>query len=634
MKFKRGEVLAQGDEKGDLHKLVERSFTRRVLIAVALVMAGMAGLLARMFHLQVKRHAYYSTRSQNNRIRIKPLLPERGTIYDARGIALTENILRYRVMVNPSLTQNLSRLLVDVGAVLPISEQERADFLERYQASRRYESVLLKDSIGEDEYYRLSVKLYEFPGVEIEPYYQRYYPYGELTAHVVGYTNRIGEKDLLEIDAEAYRGIHFIGRAGIERQYEALLRGKTGFQQVETDANGYQVRLLREVPAQRGRDIYLSLDLALQRFIYAAFGAYRGSCVVIDPRDGGVLAIVSKPSFDPNLFAEGISRRHYRRLLEDPHAPLYDRALSGRYPPGSVIKPAMLLAGLYYRLVDADTTVFCPGYYTIPNSQSKRRFHCWKRSGHGSMDARQALAQSCDVYFYSLGFRLGIDRIGAYLGGLGIGRRTGIDLPGEGSGLLPGRRWKEKNYKTAWYIGDTVNVIIGQGYLTTTPLQLACLAGLIARDGKTCTPRLLKYSYDPQTMRFVPVKPLPGERVANYEAGQWRLVRAAMEETIHSPQGTGYHIIGKGLRYRMAGKSGTVQVVSFKSDEHVAVDKLAKEHRDNEMFIAYAPAKAPKLALSIAVERSGGSHTSSLLARKISDFYLLHDEGRSDDEPR
>lgn len=634
MTLETGEPLSESGDNRDLKTLIRRSFTRRVLFGAALVLGGTAGLLARMFHLQVKRHAYYSTRSQNNRIRIKPLVPERGTIYDARGVALTENILRYRVMVSPSLTRDLDHLLDRIDTVLPLSARERAAFHQRYRESRRYENVILKDSIGEDEYYRLSVRLYEFPGVEIEPYYQRYYPYGALTAHVIGYTNRIGAKDLPEIDPDAYHGIHFIGRSGIERQYEALLRGKSGFQQVETDANGYQVRLLREVPAQRGQDIYLSLDLALQRFIYEAFAEYRGACVVIDPRDGGVLAMVSRPSFDTNLFANGISRRHYRNLLEDPHGPLYDRALSGRYPPGSVIKPAMLLAGMHYRLVDPDTTVDCPGFYTIPDSKSERRFHCWKRSGHGRLSARQAVAQSCDVYFYSLGYRLGIDRIGAYLDGLGIGRRTGIDLPGEDVAVLPGRRWKKKKYHANWYIGDTVNISIGQGYLTTTPLQLACLVGLIARDGKTFTPRLLAYGYDPQTMRFVPTVPVPGARVASYDARQWRLARAAMEDAIHTPQGTGYGIIGKGLRYRMAGKSGTVQVISFKSDERVAVHEMASEHRDNAMFIAYAPAQMPRLALSVVVERGGGSHIAALMVRRISDFYLSRYNGTLGDDSR
>lgn len=632
MRFKHGEPLFEGGRQ-DLETLVKRSFTRRVLFGGALVLAGTAGLLARMFYLQVKRHGYYSTRSQNNRIRIKPLVPERGTIYDVNGVALSENVLRYRVMVSPSLTQDLPHLLDRVATVLPLSESERTAFHKRYQASRRYETVMLKDSIDEDDYYRLSVALYKFPGIEIEPYYQRYYPYGKLTAHVVGYINRIGKKDLSEINPDAYRGIDVIGRSGIERQYETILRGKPGFQQVETDANGYQVRLLREVPAQRGQDIYLSLDLALQRFIYKAFAEYRGACVVLDPRDGGVRAIVSRPSFDTNLFANGISERTYRNLLEDPDRPLYDRALFGSYPPGSVIKPAMLLAGQHYQMVNSDTTVNCPGFYLIPNSHSKRRFHCWKRSGHGRLSARQAVAQSCDVYFYSLGYRLGIDRIGTYLGALGLGRKTGIDLPGESIGILPGRSWKEKKYHSSWYIGDTINVSIGQGYLTATPLQLACMAGLIARDGRTLTPHLLAYSYDPQTMRFVAAAPVPDERVTSYDAEQWHLVRAAMEDAMHTPKGTGYSI-GQTMQYRMAGKSGTAQVVSFSSDERVAPEEMAHEHRDNAMFIAYAPAQQPRLALSVVVERAGTSRAAALLVRRISDFCLLGHDGTVDNDPR
>lgn len=447
MKFKHADPLSGKREQADFDTYLKQSFTRRIMLVAVLVLAGVIGLFSRMFFLQVRKYDYYRTRAQSNRVRIKPLIPERGTIYDCNGIALTENILRYQVVVNPTQTGNLTELLKAFSDLLPLTEEEIADFIKRYKAARRYESVVLKDSISEDEHYRLAVKLYQLPGVAIEPYYERYYPHGVLTAHVVGYTNRINEKDLQSISPDDYRGIQFIGRTGIERQYEDKLRGKPGYQQVETDANGNLVRLLNEFPAERGQDIYLALDLNLQRFIYDILDDYRGSSVVINPQNGEVLAMVSKPGFDTNLFTRGISQRQYQNLLDDPHGPLYDRALKGRYPPGSVIKPMMYLAGLYYNVVDSSTRVHCGGAYRIPESKSNRVFHCWNRRGHGSLNGDEAVTQSCDIYFYSLGYHLGIDKMAEYCRHFSIGVPTGVDLPNEDSGIMRQENGKKNAIK-------------------------------------------------------------------------------------------------------------------------------------------------------------------------------------------
>ncbi len=623
MKRNREGWLSEEKAKDDLDTYLKSAFTRRVLLSATLVLAGMGALFARMFHLQIGQHDYYRTRAQSNRIRIKPLVPERGTIYDAKGIALTENILRYRVVVNPSVSGKPQALLSQVLPVLFLSEVEQQDFLKRFQASRRYESVVLKASLTEDEHYQLAVQLYQLPGVEIEPYYERYYPYGALSAHLLGYTNRISEKDLEQINPEEYHGIDVIGRSGIEKQYEDRLRGKPGFQQVETDANGNLVRVLSEVPAERGQDVYLHLDLALQRYIYQVMGEYRGSCVVLDPQSGGVLAMVSKPGFDSNLFTRGISQRQYQNLLDDPHGPLYDRALKGRYSPGSVIKPMLLMAGLHFGNIDRNSTTYCGGYYRIPDSSSSRRFHCWKRHGHGRLNGHKAVAESCDIYFYSLGYQMGINRMHEYGQQFCISKPTGIDLPDEGSGIMPDQEWKQLNYKTNWYIGDTINASIGQGFVTTTPLQLAYMTAMIARDGKGFSPRLLKQVYDPVAMTFRLPEAAPEPPLPYYQPQYWQQAREAMEAVIHAPYGTGRGI-SSGLRYRMAGKSGTVQVISFKNDKRIANEHLAKEHQDNAMFIAYAPADAPKIAISMVVERGGGgSSTAGPLVRKISDFYLL-----------
>lgn len=623
MKFEHADSLSNRREQEDFDTYLKLSFTRRVLLAVVLVFAGISALASRMFYLQIRRYDYYRTRAQSNRIRVKPLNPERGMIYDRNGIALTENILRYQVVVNPSQTENVQALLDAVRLILPLSDEECNTFLQRYRATRRYENAVLKDSITEDERYKLAVQLYRLPGLLIESYYERYYPYGALCAHIVGYTNRINEKDLQSINQEAYRGIRFIGRAGIERQYEEKLRGKPGFQQVETDANGNLVRLLNEVPAERGQDIYLSLDLNLQRFIYHLLEDYRGSSVVLDVETGEVLAMVSKPGFDANLFTRGITQKQYQNLLDDPYAPLYDRALKGRYPPGSVVKPMMYLAGLHYGVLNSETHINCTGAWGVPDAKTARQFHCWNRSGHGALNGYQAITQSCDIYFYTLGYRLGIDKMAEYCQYFSIGKLTGIDLPDEDSGLMPSRAWKEKKYKTNWYIGDTVNTSIGQGFLTTTPLQLAYMTTLIARNGRQFTPQLLRRVYNPVKMQFFDVPRASNDTETIYSQDAWQLVKTAMEAVIHSPTGTA-HGIAKDLKYRMAGKSGTVQVISFKTDKRIPSHQLAKEYQDNAMFVAYAPAQTPKIAVSMVVERGGGgSHTAAPLVRQITDYYLL-----------
>lgn len=627
MKKMPGDALSS-QQDNDLEAFLHASFTRRVLLAATLVLAGLLTLFGRMFYLQVDRHDFYSTRSQSNRVRIRALVPERGRIFDRNGLALTENILRYRVMVSPAQLRNVEEALADFAAILPLSDEEREEFKKRLGQTRRYEMAMLKEGIDEQSYYRLSVMLYRLPGFQIEPYYERYYPFGVLTSHVLGYTNRINDQDLETLDENDYRGLQTIGRAGIERQYEERLRGRPGYQQVETDANGNMVRLLEEIPARRGQDVYLSLDAELQRFIYETMQDYRGSCVVLEPESGEVLALVSKPGYDANLFTRGISRRQYQRLLDDPHGPLYDRALKGRYPPGSVIKPMFSLAAYHYNIFNPQTTVHCPGHYSV-EGQGGRRFHCWNRRGHGRMNADHAIAESCDVYFYQLGYRLGIERMSEYAAYFSLGRPTGVDMPEEGSGIMPTREWKEARFKRPWYIGDTINASIGQGFVTMTPIQLAYMTTLIARDGRPFTPRLLKRVFDPFTEKFLqPAPAAPQTPLDVHHPESWASVRQAMVNVIHSGYGTGRKIAPR--HYRMAGKSGTVQVISFQNDRRLSQEELAAEHRDNAMFIAFAPAEAPKVAVAIVVERGGsGSSTAGPIVRDICDYYLHKTAGES-----
>ncbi len=623
----RGDPIVQ-DEQGEIDNKLHVSFVRRIILVSLLVFFGLLGLFGRMFYLQIYRHRYYSTRSQSNRIRIKAIVPERGTIYDRKGRPVTENILRHRVVIQPFLTKNVKETIKALQQHLPLSQEEISEFLQNYRKVRRYENAIIKQSITDEERYALAVKLYQLPGVEIETFYERYYPYGALLSHIIGYINRISDKD--QLDENAYRGLQFIGRMGLEKQYEERLRGTTGYQQLETDVNGNLVRILEEVPAVRGQDIYLSIDVDLQRFMDKTLGNFRGSCVAIDTESGQVLAMVSKPSFDANLFTRGILAKQYRRLLEDKDKPLYNRALNGRYPPGSVIKPVMALAGFYHKIFNIYTPVHCGGYYTIPDSASKRRFHCWNRRGHGTLSLDRAIAQSCDIYFYTLGYNLGIGRMASFCNHFGLGRQTGVDLPDESPGIMPTKEWKEKRFKSGWYLGDTINASIGQGFVTTTPLQLAYMTALLARDGRKFTPRLLTQVYDPATKRFIDnLHERDQGRLEVYQAGNFRAVRRAMEHVVHASYGTA-KALSLGLGYRMAGKSGTVQVISFKNDQRPGKHQIKKEHQDNAMFIAYAPADKPKIAVSVVVERGGGgSSTAGPIARRILDFYLL---GKSTEE--
>lgn len=610
-------------EGQDAAERKQRQFGRRIYLLLLAVVLGFMVLIWRVFVLQIRKYDWYRTRALSNRVRILAVTPVRGTIFDRHGVALTENILRRRVVVYPFQVVDKQKLLSDFAEILPLSAEEISRFEARYRASRRYEAVVLKESIDEQAYYRLSARLFRLPAVVIEPFYERYYPFGSLFSHVLGYINRISGEDLDKLDKDAYQGLSVIGRAGIERQYEARLRGRAGYEQVETDANGNVVRLLQSIPALRGQDIYLTLDAKLQRFIDTAMGELRGSCVAIAPETGEVLAMVSKPSYDANLFVRGISQRHYQRLLSDAHSPLFDRALKGRYAPGSVIKPMMSLAGRYYGVSDGKLSVECRGYYRPPDAQSERRFHCWHRQGHGVLQEKQAIAQSCDVYYYQLGYRLGIDRLQTFASAFGFGAQTGIDLPNEEAGVLPSKTWKMKRFSRPWYIGDTINASIGQGFWATTPLQLACMTAILARDGMPFTPYLLQAVFEPELGKKRAVSPTqPIEKLSIYQQEDWQAIKQAMIEVAHGKKGSAKAAFA-GTPYQVAGKSGTVQVVSFQSNQRVKQEELAKELRDNAMFIAFAPADKPKIALAMVLERAGGgSSVAAPIVRQICDYFL------------
>ncbi|MDX1606921.1 MAG: penicillin-binding protein 2, partial [Candidatus Competibacterales bacterium] len=489
----RGRQLARGKDSGREQQL----FRHRALLALALVAALLTLLGARLAQLQLARHAYFSTQSENNRVRLEPLPPTRGLIFDRNGTLLAENLPSHRLEVTPELVDDLDRTLTELGERVIIEEDDLARFRRLQRGRKPYSGVPLRFDLDQGELARLAVELHRYPGVSIRADLTRHYPLGSLTAHVVGYVGRIDENDLKRIDAGQYAGTNHIGKTGVERAREDRLHGRVGHQRVEINAQGRVLRVLDSTPPEPGRNLYLGLDVDLQRAARLALGDYSGAAVALDPRNGEVLALVSVPDYPPNPFVNGIDFATYRTLNTSPERPLFNRAIMGVYPPGSTIKPMMALVGLAAGVVDRHSTVYCPGYFELPGRS--RRFRDWRRGGHGRVAMTESIAESCDVYYYELALELGIDRMHALLGQFGFGAPTGIDLVGERSGLLPSTEWKQRVHDQPWYAGETVIAGIGQGYMLVTPLQLAHATATVAMQGQRIRPRLLHAAQIPGT---------------------------------------------------------------------------------------------------------------------------------------
>jgi penicillin-binding protein 2 len=483
----------------------------------------------------------------------------------------------------------------------------------------RFQGVPLRLHLTPEEVARFSVDGHRFPGVDVRAQLIRTYPWGELTAHVLGYVGRINEQELERIDASDYAGTDFIGKTGLEKAHEGLLHGHVGHQQVEINARGRVLRTLAGEPPEPGRDLLLHFDVALQRAATEALGDNRGSVVAIDPRTGGVLALVSKPSFDPNLFVEGISQKDYHALLYDPDKPLYNRAVRGQYPPGSTVKPFVALAGLASGVMSASQGVYCPGYFRLAGQS--HRYRCWRRSGHGTVALTQAVVQSCDTYFYKLANDMGIERLNGFLTEFGFGSRTGIDVAGELGGLVPSKEWKERVRKEAWYPGETLIVGIGQGAFLATPLQLAVATATMANRGQFIQPLVARAARLPGEAQAEPL-PVITHPVKVGDPHHWDKAIHAMEEVVEGPRGT-----AKGIRterYRIAGKTGTAQVFSLGQNESYNAARLDKRLHDHALFVAFAPADDPRIAVAVIVENGGGgSSAAAPVARKVMDAYLV-----------
>lgn len=584
---------------------------QRAIVAALICFLLLGVVIARVAWLQVTSHERFASLAEQNRTRIEPIPPARGLIYDRNGVVLADNAPTFQVELIPERVPDMEATLQHLAGLLALDEGDLVRFRKTLRASRSFDSVPLKLNISEDEVARLAVERPRLPGVEVQARLSRVYPQREKVAHVVGYVGRINERDLQIIDPEAYRGTSHIGKTGLERFYEDRLHGKVGYRRVEVDAHGRTLRVLEEVPATPGEDIHLTLDLRLQEVAEAALGEFLGAIVALDPRSGEVLALVSRPGFDPNLFVNGIRTADYKALIENPDRPLFNRALAAAYPPGSTIKPLMGLAGLEHQLITPEEIMFAGPYYQLPND--KHRYRDWKRGGHGWVDLDHAIAQSCDVYFYDLAHKMGIDRMHEFFTRFGLGQKTGIDLPGEVSGLVPSRSWKRAAKNQPWYPGETLIAGIGQGYMLATPLQLARLAATLSQRGAQVRPHLWRDA-SPE-----PLEPLPLRK-----ADHWDAALKGMENVVNAKYGTAKSI--NDAPYRIAGKTGTAQVFTIKQHESYDAKKLDRRLHDHAVFIGYAPAEAPRLAVAAFVEHGGsGSGVAAPIVRKVMDGWLLED---------
>lgn len=600
------------------HRREARVFGVRAVLALMFVVFMFGLLFARYYKLQVVDYHDYVTRSDRNRIHVRPVPPNRGLIYDSRGELLADNRPTFTLSIVSERSANLEQTLDFIAGLIELSDTDRDSFKKRLRQKRRpFEAVPLRYRLTEEEISRIAVNEFRLEGVEIEAQLMRYYPKGDLFAHTVGYVGRISESELSNFDEltyERYSGTHSIGKVGLEKYYESKLLGSVGSENIETNAHGRVLRTLESVDPVPGEDLQLFLDTHLQQVASDALAGRRGALVAIDVATGGVLAMVSAPTYDPNLFVNGISFKDYRALNDSPDLPLFNRTIQGQYPPGSTIKPVLGLAGLHTQTVNFATRIVDPGYYQLENDE--RFYRDWKKGGHGrKVDLRQAIVESCDTFFYGMAFRMGVDKIHPFGAMFGLGTRTRIDLPSERPGLWPSREWKQHVRGLHWFPGDSLNISIGQGDVLTTPLQLAVMTATLASRGTHLKPRLVRKVGDRETKREV---------VDQIEAdpAYWDYVISAMEGVVHSPRGTA-HRIGRGVDYHMAGKTGTAQVVGIAQDEEYDAEKLDERQWDHALYIGFAPVEAPQIAAAIIVENGEhGSSAAAPIARKLFDAYF------------
>lgn len=596
-----------------------RIFRRRSLLAACIVLVMLIGLAGRMVWLQVFEHDVFTTRSDQNRMRVEPLPPNRGLILDRNGQVLAENRPTYNLTIVREQTDDVSRTIERLVDILGLPEEHQALLEKRSRERlRSYEPALLLSDLTEEQIARISINRYRLAGIEVEAQLIRYYPQGQWMSHVLGYVGRISQQDQARIDNSNYAGTHFIGKTGIERFYEEALHGQTGVRRVETNARGRALREIDRTPPTPGQDIVLTLDARFQKLAHELMAGRRGAVVAIEPDSGAILAMLSEPGFDNNQFVTGIDTESYRELREDVDMPLYDRAARGSYPPASTVKPYVASAGLEYGLIEPSDTIDDPGYYQLPNDS--RRYRNWLRWGHGRVDMRRAIVVSNDTYFFDLVHRMGIDRLSSFMKRYGFGEDHSLDVWGSSSGLMPSREWKRERHGQIWFPGETLSVGIGQGYWLATPLQLATSVAVLANRGEWVRPHLAmqvgEEAIEP------PFENTP-EDIELDRDHWWDLIHQSMEDVMTDSEGTGRGS-GRNLEYRMAGKSGTAQVFTLGQQEKYNADELEERLHDHALFTAFAPVEDPQIAVAVVVENGGGgSSVAGPVARALVDAWLL-----------
>ena len=617
-------------------------FARRTLITFLGVLVMIFILFQNLYQLEVNSFEKYQTRSNKNRIKILPVEPNRGLIYDRNGVLLAENKPVYSLSLIPEDVNDITTTLETLSEIIDISEEQKQVFLKTLRTKRRFKPVELISRLSDQQVAQVSVSLHKLPGVIIDARLKRYYPFGDLTTHSLGYVAKINRKDLIKLDTEGksenYKATRDIGKLGLEKYYEDILHGTIGHQEVEVNNQGRVLRTLDYTPPSPGKDITLTLDIELQMIAKRALAGKRGAVVAIDPRDGGILALYSNPSFDGNLFVHGISSKNYKRL-QNKNRPLFNRATKGTYPPASTIKPFIGLIGLDNNITTVDQKLWDPGFFKLKDGKRKYRDHL--KWGHGWVRIEEAIMRSCNTYFYDLAYRTGIDKISETMARFGFGETTGIDIHEENSGVLPSRGWKRARYNQPWYHGDTVNIGIGQGFWTVTPLQLAQATSIMVNKGQVKEPHFLASTREEYIINAEnePANPelnidsiitpyelsdKPPLELTNKE--NWNVILEAMHKTVKNRAGTGYGAF-KGTTYDAAGKSGTGEVVGRAQDTDYDATKLSENNRDNAMFIAFAPYTAPEIVIAVAIENvavGGGGSNAGPVARQIMDQYFAN----------
>lgn len=599
----------------------------RLYCALVIIFLLIAIIAARLFYLQIIRHDHFSTLSTSNRVKVVPVAPIRGLIFSRDNVLVADNQFSFSLELIPEKIEDIDELIERLSKSIDIDDQSIINF-KKLQRSKRYvDSVPLKLKLSETEVARFSVDRHKFPATKVTARPYRYYSQKAGLAHALGYVGRIDEKELLEIDTSDYLGTTHIGKLGVEKAYEDILHGSVGYQQVEVNAQGRIIRVLEKKPAEAGKNIYLTLDLSLQNVALKLLQGKKGAIVAMDPNNGDILALVSAPAYDPNLFVNGIDQRSYDALLNSKSAPLINRVLNGQYPPGSTIKPFLALVALELGIRDMHQETGCKGWYSLPGVS--HRYRDWKVEGHGQVNLGYAIMQSCDVYFYSLANDLGIDRLHSALSNFGFGFKTGIDVGGEAAALNPSVAWKRRVHNEIWHKGDTIVAGIGQGYLLVTPLQLAMATARLVNHGKRVTPRLVDRIHDPVlgSSEQLSIKEEQTQS-SSYKREHWDYIIQAMEDVAHGERGTA-RSSGRNAAYRFAGKTGTAQLFSVAQDEEYEKGKVPEHLQDHALFIAFAPVDAPEIVLAIIVENGGsGSATAAPMARQLFDHYLLDESGQ------